>query len=57
MGLAKHKTMLNYEDTEKEIEKKYHTKDTKKINQMKVSGKSVFKIKTIISDKSKKSKN
>ena len=48
----KNDTPLKYE-LDSEIEKKYQKRDNKKAKQMKVSGKSVFKIKKIISNKGK----
>lgn len=48
----KNDTPSKYE-LDSEIEKKYQKRDDKKAKRMKVSGKSVFKIKKIISNKGK----
>lgn len=50
----KNNTPSKYE-LDSEIEEKYQKRDTKRTKQMKVSGKSVFKIKKIISNKGKSS--
>lgn len=45
--------MQNYSRFEKQVEKKYATRDKKKKPKMKMSGKSVFGLKRIIEKKSK----
>lgn len=47
----KNNTPSKYE-LDSEIEEKYQKRDTKRTKQMKVSGKSVFRLKGIIKDKS-----
>tara|TARA_Y100000310_G_scaffold314893_1_gene364760 strand:+ start:117 stop:353 length:237 start_codon:yes stop_codon:yes gene_type:complete len=48
-----HKNMKNYTDIEDKIEKKFSQKDKKKAKKMKVSGKQVFGLKKIITEKGK----
>ena len=43
--------MKNYTDFEEKIEKKFSQKDKKKARKMKVTGKQVFELKKIITEK------
>ena len=46
--------MSNHKNLEEKIEKKYKQKDQRKKHKMKVSGKSVFNLKKVITQKSTK---
>ncbi len=43
--------MKNYNHLEKQVEKKYKQRDQKKKSKMKVSGKSIFKLRELITKK------